>query len=111
MNNSIEYHHLDTRSPEEKQENLIFLNIIQDVLEQQISSYALENPENLFDVEYQEIIRKLEFSQGMNQYIIVLTPDGFIRAISKPFPIPLLQEIHNILSGLDFTVPHDRAKE
>ena len=32
--------------------------------------------------------------------MIVLAPDGFIRAISKRFPNTLLQEIHNTFVGL-----------
>ena len=103
----IKSHHLDERSQDQKQEDLISLNIIQDILERQISAYALENAENLFDVERQEIVRKLEFSRGLRQHMIVLAPDGFIRAISKRFPSTLLQEIHNTFVGLGILGSND----
>jgi hypothetical protein len=76
---------------------LINLNFIQDILEENISSYVIEKPENLYDQDNQEIIRKLGFSRGLKNYIMVIAPDGFIRFISPRFPSILLQEIHNTL--------------
>jgi hypothetical protein len=41
MNNIPENHPKDTRSSSEKEENIIDLNILQDVLEETIGSYAI----------------------------------------------------------------------
>lgn len=94
-------HPLDSRSPKDKLENLMNLNIIQDVLDESISSYAIQNPENIYDEEFDQIIRKLEFPHGLKTHLIVLAPDGFIRWLSPKFPGSLLREIHNALLGLE----------
>ena len=94
-------HPLDTRTPEQQQDDLINLNVIQDILEEEIGSYVIQDPENLYDQDNQEIIRKLGFSRGMKKHITVIAPDGFIRFISPKFPSILLQEIHNALLGLE----------
>ena len=88
---------LDKRPEEEIQSDLIALDVIEKLLENEISSFALEDQENLFDEEFNEIIRKFEFSRGLKCHLVVIGPDGFIRWMSKGFPSILLQEIHNLL--------------
>ena len=88
---------IDQRPEEEIQSNLNALDVIEKLLENEISSFALEDKENLFDEEFNEIIRKFEFSRGLKIHLIVIGPDGFIRWISKSFPSILLQDIHNLL--------------
>ncbi len=94
-------HPLDTRTHKEQQDDLINLNIIQDILEEEIGSFVIQDPENLYDQDNQEIIRKLAFSRGLKKHIMVIAPDGFIRFISPKFPYILLQEIHNALLGIE----------
>jgi hypothetical protein len=94
-------HPLDTRTHKEQQDDLINLNIIQDILEEDIGSYVIQDPENLYDQDNQQILRKLGFSRGLKTHQIVLAPDGFIRYISPKFPSILLQEIHNALLGIE----------
>lgn len=101
MINRTNLHPLDTRTHQEQEDDIINLNVIQDVLEEVISAYAILNPENLYDEENQEILRKLEFSRGLKTHRIVIAPDGFIRHISMKFPSLLLLEIHNALLGIE----------
>ena len=88
---------LDKRPEEEIQIDLTALDVIEKLLGDEISSFALEDQENLFDEEFNEIIRKFEFSRGLKTHLVVIGPDGFIRWMSKGFPSSLLQEIHNLL--------------
>ena len=88
---------LDKRPEEEIQIDLTALDVIEKLLGNEISSFALEDQENLFDEEFNEIIRKFEFSRGLKSHLVVIGPDGFIRWMSKGFPSILLQEIHNLL--------------
>ena len=97
MNNIPENHPKDTRTSSEKEENIIDLNILQDVLEESIGSYAIQNAQNIYDEEFEQILRLLEFSRGLKNHKIVLAPDGFIRWISPKFPSALLLEVHNAL--------------
>jgi Ni,Fe-hydrogenase III large subunit len=100
MNNMLENHPRDTRSPDEKEENIIDLNILQDVLEESIGSYAIKNPQNIYDEEFEQILRFLEFSRGLKNHQVVIAPDGIIRFLSPKFPSKLLLEIHNALVGI-----------
>lgn len=88
---------LDKRPEEEIQIDLTALDVIEKLLGNEISSFALEDQENLFDEEFNEIIRKFAFSRGLKTHLVVIGPDGFIRWMSKGFPSILLQEIHNLL--------------
>jgi hypothetical protein len=101
MKSLINSHLRDTRPIGVQQENLIDLNILQDVLEESIGSYVLQNPENIYDEENQQVLRVLEFSRGLKTHQIVMAPDGFIRWLSPKFPNALLLEIHNALVGLE----------
>lgn len=87
----------DTRPLSEKEDDLRALDAIQAVLEDNIADYTLENPENLYDQDQQEILRKVEFSKGAKSFCLVISPDGQWRLMNQKFPRLLLMEIHNAL--------------
>ena len=87
----------DTRPLPEREDDLRSLDAIQAVLEDTIADYALENPENLYDEDQREILRKLEFSKGTKAFFLVVSPNRHWHLISKKFPCLLLMEIHNAL--------------
>ena len=87
----------DTRPLSEKEDDLRALDAIQAVLEDNITYYALENPENLYDEDQREILRKLEFPKGTRSFCLVIAPDGNWRLMNQKFPRLLLMEIHNAL--------------
>lgn len=88
----------DTRPLAEKEDDLRALDAIQAILESSIADYALENPENLYDQDQQEILRKLEFSKGTRSFCLVISPDGNWRLMNQKFPRLLLMDIHNALA-------------
>ena len=71
----MNFSHLDQTPLEDKKADIRALYVLQEVLENFIASYAIENPEDLYDEEHNEIIRKLEFSKGMSSYCLVICPD------------------------------------
>ena len=87
----------DTRPLTEREDDLRALDAIQAILEDSIADYALENPENLYDEDQQEILRKLVFAKGIRSFWLVIAPDGNWRLINQKFPRLLLMEIHNAL--------------
>ena len=87
----------DTRPLPEREDDLRALDAIQAILEDSIADYALENPENLYDEDNQEILRKLVFAKGIRSFWLVIAPDGNWRLINQKFPRLLLMEIHNAL--------------
>ena len=97
MNYSIH----DRRTSEDKETNRKALDAIEVNLEQGISNYSLESSEDIFDVESNEIVRKLDFSQGTRTYSFVLCSNGFIRMMQEKCPGVLLLDIHNCLISDD----------
>jgi hypothetical protein len=87
----------DTRPLPEREDDLRALDAIQAILEDNVADYALENPENLYDEDQREILRKLEFSKGTRSFCLVISPDGNWRLMNQKFPRLLLIEIHNAL--------------
>jgi hypothetical protein len=96
----MNFSHLDQRPIEDKKSDLRALNVLQALLENFIASYAIENPEDLYDEEHNEIIRKLEFSQGVRSYCLVICPDGTLRMVNGNCSLSLLVEVHNALMTL-----------
>ena len=91
------YSNHDIRSVDEKELDLTCLDLIQDLLESTIASYALDHAENLYDEEHLQIVRYLQFSQGTRTNGLVIAPDGCVRMLDARFPASLLLEIHNAL--------------
>lgn len=87
----------DTRPLPEREDDLRALDAIQAILEDSIADYALENSENLYDEDNQEILRKLVFAKGIRSFWLVIAPDRNWRLINQKFPRLLLMEIHNAL--------------
>ena len=77
MNNTPENHPKDTRSSSEKEEDIIDLNILQDVLEETIGSYAIQNSGNMEAMN----ARNLPFQAG-TAMAYGLSEEEAIRAIS-----------------------------
>ena len=87
----------DTRPLPEREDDLRALDAIQAILEDSIADYALENSENLYDKDNQEILRKLVFAKGIRSFWLVIAPNRNWRLINQKFPRLLLMEIHNAL--------------
>jgi hypothetical protein len=87
----------DTRPLPEREDDLRVLDAIQAILEDSIADFALEDAENLYDEDNQEILRKLEFSKGTRSFNLVIAPDGYWHLLDGRFPRRLLMEIHNAL--------------
>ena len=87
----------DKRAIEDKEANIEALDRIEGKLENGIADYSIESSEDLFDVKSDEIVRKLEFSQGTRTYSFVICSNGFIRMMQEKCPVQLLLDIHNCI--------------
>jgi len=96
-NEMTHYSTYDQRNQSDREADLESLNTIEFILEAGISNYALENTEDLFDVDSNEIVRRLDFSQGTRNYSFVICTNGFIRMMQEKCPVELLLDIHNCL--------------
>ena len=91
----------DKRAIEDKEANIEALYLIEVKLKHEITNYSIESSEDLFDVESDEIVRKLDFSQGTRTYSFVICSNGFIRMMQEKCPVQLLLDIHNCIISED----------
>ena len=73
------------------------LDIIQLVMENEISNYEITATENLYDEDEERFYRAFTFNRGVKEHQIVIHPECFIKATSKKTPSPLIVEISNAL--------------
>mgnify|MGYP001435971381 CR=1 FL=1 len=76
------------------------LVVITRKIEELISDYALMKTEDLWDEDYDQVVRALFFEKGTSEYIITITPQGLIRASHTKYPSQLSTQLHNIVVGL-----------
>ena len=89
----------DQRANQDKEDNTAALNLVEARLAQGITNYAIDGSEDLFDVDSNEIVRKIDFSQGTRTYSFVVCSNGFIRMMQEKCPVQLLLDIHNCLTS------------
>ena len=73
------------------------LDMIEDSLVEDITSYELINIENIYDDEIDVVYRKYTFNRGNEDYDIAISPTGFITSVSENIPNNLIIEISNSL--------------
>ena len=76
------------------------LDMIEETLETDITSYELINSENIYDDEVDIIYRGYTFNRGNEEYKIAISPSGLIKCYSFDIPNQLIIEISNSLIDL-----------
>lgn len=95
----------DTRPLEEKESDLNALNWIQVVLVDSIAKYALENPQDLYDSDQQEILRKKSFHKAPEiTYFVVIASDSSICFLSHKFPVSRMADSTMLFSLLSRSI-------
>ena len=83
----------------EKRSFVEMLDALQATLGEEITNYSLESAEDLNDEENDWVSRVPWFGREVNEFFVVLTPYGVIRASHKRIPIDLLTQIANSING------------
>ncbi len=76
------------------------LDMIEETLETDITSYELINSENIYDDEIDIVYRGYTFNRGNEDYKIAISPTGLIKCVSTDIPNQLIIEISNSLIDL-----------
>ena len=82
------------------EEDLRTLILITLKAEELIADYALVKTEDLWNEDYDQVVRALCFEKGTREYIITITPQGLIRASHTKYPSQLSTQLHNLIVGL-----------
>ena len=81
-------------------QDLLPLILMTHKFEEFISDYALMKTEDLWDEDFDQVVRAFFFEKGTREYIISITPDGLIRRPHTKYPSQLSVQIHNVIVGL-----------
>jgi len=71
------------------------LDMIEESLEEDITSYELINSENIYDDDIDIVYRGYTFNRGNEDYKIAISPTGIIKCVSIDIPNQLIIEISN----------------
>jgi hypothetical protein len=82
------------------EQDLLPLILMTHKFEEFISDYALMKTEDLWDEDFDQVVRAFFFEKGTSEYIISITPDGLIRRPHTKYPSQLSVQIHNVIVGL-----------
>ena len=73
------------------------LDMIEESLIEDITSYELINIENVYDDEIDVVYRGYTFNRGNEDYKIAISPTGFIKSVSENITNNLIIDISNSL--------------
>ena len=73
------------------------LDMIEESLVEDITSYELINIENIYDDEIDVVYRGYTFNRGNEEYKIAISPTGIIKCVSEDIPNNLIIDISNSL--------------
>ena len=76
------------------------LDMIEESLEEDITSYELINSENIYDDDIDIVYRGYTFNRGNEEYKIAISPSGVIKCVSPDIPNFLIIDIANSLISL-----------
>jgi hypothetical protein len=68
--------------------------------EEFISDFALTKTEDLWDEEFDMVVRAFFFERGTREYIISISPEGLVRMVHTKYPSQLSHQVHNVIVGL-----------
>lgn len=71
------------------------LNHVTAHIEEEVSNYALDKVEDLYDEDDDWMVRALFWSRGMNNYEMVLTPFGQLKWVNPKAPRGLIVQVMN----------------
>jgi hypothetical protein len=85
---------------EKIEEDLFPLVLMTQKFEELISDYDLAKTEDVWDEDFNQVVRVFYFEKGTNEYIISITPDGLIRGMHSKYPSRLSHQVHNVVVGM-----------
>jgi len=76
------------------------LDILQEVIEDDISEWAIDKQEDVMDNGEKGIVRCLIISRGLEEYFFCFDPIGQIRGFSKKLPRELISRVCNAMNDI-----------
>ena len=94
---------------QEKDQTLI-LDLLERIIENEISDWAIDKTETLWDDDEDELLRVFHFSKGLTEHFIVIDAEGRLTAVSSECDLVLLTTISNILIDIQIITKREERK-
>ena len=94
---------------QEKDQTLI-LDLLERIIENEVSDWAIDKTETLWDDDEDELLRVFHFSKGLTEDFIVIDAEGRLSAVSGECDLVLLTTISNILIDIQIITKREERK-
>lgn len=94
---------------QEKDQTLI-LDLLERIIENEVSDWAIDKTETLWDDDEDELLRVFHFSKGLTEDFIVIDAEGRLTAVSGECDLILLTTISNILIDIQIITKREERK-
>ena len=94
---------------QEKDQTLI-LDLLERITENEVSDWAIDKTETLWDDDEDELLRVFHFSKGLTEDFIVIDAEGRLSAVSGDCDLVLLTTISNILIDIQIITKREERK-
>jgi hypothetical protein len=95
---------------QEKDQTLI-LDLLERILENEVTDWAIDKTETLWDDEDDELVRVFHFSKGLTDHFVVIDAEGRLSAVSGECDLVLLTTISNILIDIQIITTREERKK
>ena len=95
---------------QEKDQTLI-LDLLERILENEVTDWAIDKTETLWDDEDDELVRVFHFSKGLTDPFVVIDAEGRLSAVSGECDLVLLTTISNILIDIQIITTREERKK
>ena len=95
---------------QEKDQTLI-LDLLERILENEVTDWAIDKTETLWDDEDDELDRVFHFSKGLTDHFVVIDAEGRLSAVSGECDLVLLTTISNILIDIQIITTREERKK
>ena len=95
---------------QEKDQTLI-LDLLERILENEVTDWAIDKTETLWDDDDDGLVRVFHFSKGLTDHFIVIDAEGRLSAVSAECDLVLLTTISNILIDIQIITTREERKK
>ena len=98
---------LDYLTQEEIKKQNEFLDSFGLAFEIEISDYAIDGEWDIFDLEEYELRRIFLFTKGIQEHMVIMSPDGQIPVVNTEIDTQLLLQVSNTINTLCELIDED----
>ena len=101
---------LEELTDQQEKDQTLILDLLERIIENEVSDWAIDKTETLWDDDEDELLRVFHFSKGLTEDFIVIDAEGRLSAVSGDCDLVLLTTISNILIDIQIITKREERK-